>query len=238
MYLWGDEDRVSHHRRIVIPESLTEFEPSMFRGDYENPFYPFPNLTSVEVDPTNKAFYSENNCLIDKETMELVAGGASGIIPSRVESIGHWAFAHREQLEKLYIPASVTSISERAFVGCTRMASIEVDPNNKRYYSEGDCLIERETNEMILGCRQSVVPASVTHIYHGAFRARPSIMKVDPDNENYYVDGNCIIEKNQHPGPRHGQEPHPHLRQGDRHLRLLRLPRTHRDSHSRRRNRD
>ena len=53
---------------------------------------------------------------------------------------------------ELIIPDSVTNISEGAFSCCTGLTSIIVAAGNKKYYSEGNCLIETESKTLILGC--------------------------------------------------------------------------------------
>lgn len=52
---------------------------------------------------------------------------------------------------------------------CDVIETIEVEEGNPRYYSEGNCLINRETRELVLGCNRSVIPHSVFRIGPGAF---------------------------------------------------------------------
>ena len=67
---------------------------------------------------------------------------------------------------------SVTSIGNEAFCGCSGLASIVVDGNNTKYDSREYCnaIIETETNTLVSGCKNTVIPNSVTSIGYEAFR--------------------------------------------------------------------
>lgn len=82
------------------------------------------------------------------------------------------AFAGNETIVSIVIPASVTSIEEGAFFGCTALRSLTVDPENPIYTAVGNCLIRREDGTVVAGCPASVIPtdADVVAIGSGAFR--------------------------------------------------------------------
>ncbi|MBQ3634369.1 MAG: leucine-rich repeat domain-containing protein, partial [Bacteroidales bacterium] len=102
--------------------------------------------------------------------------GCSGLksveIPSSVTSIGNYAFLGCRGLESVEIPSSATSIGDGAFAGCSGLESIKVDKNNTRYDSRGDCnaIIETVTNTIVAGCKNTVIPSSVTRIGERAFQ--------------------------------------------------------------------
>ena len=101
--------------------------------------------------------------------------GCSGltelILPNSVTSIGNAAFFGCSGLIELTLPNSVTSIGNYAFSDCSGLEKITVDRGNKRYDSWGNCnsIIETGTNTLIVGCKNSVIPNSVTSIGYGAF---------------------------------------------------------------------
>ena len=101
--------------------------------------------------------------------------GCSGltelILPNSVTSIGNAAFFGCSGLTELTLPNSVTSIGNYAFSDCSGLEKITVDRGNKRYDSWGNCnsIIDTETNTLIVGCKNSVIPNSVTSIGYGAF---------------------------------------------------------------------
>ena len=84
-------------------------------------------------------------------------------------SIGDYAFAGSD-LTSITIPASVTSIGEDVFQNCD-LASMAVEAGNTVYDSRNGCnaIIEKSTNTLIIGCKNSTIPASVTSIGAWAF---------------------------------------------------------------------
>ena len=99
-------------------------------------------------------------------------GGLTSVsIPASVTHIGEYAFSGCGNLETITIPASVMSIGEYAFSGCGNLATITVDANNQTFDSpEGSNAIIRKVDKtLILGCKTTVIPASVTSIGDQAF---------------------------------------------------------------------
>ena len=94
------------------------------------------------------------------------------IIPNNsVTSIEEDAFQGCTSLTSITIPNSATSIHKNAFRGCTGLASISVDPDNTIYDSRGNCnaIIETLTNKLFIGCKNTVIPNTVTEIGESAF---------------------------------------------------------------------
>ncbi|MBR6092081.1 MAG: leucine-rich repeat domain-containing protein [Bacteroidales bacterium] len=93
------------------------------------------------------------------------------IIPNSVTSIGYWAFAYCQGLTGLIISDSVTYIEEGAFYFCNALETISVDSGNPIYDSRDNCnaLILTNENKIILGCRNTTIPYSVTTIGFDSF---------------------------------------------------------------------
>ena len=99
--------------------------------------------------------------------------GCSGLtsidIPNNVTSIGSSAFSGCTGLTSIDIPDCVTRIESSAFGNCPKIESITVSNGNTKYYSVENCLIEKNTNVLVLGCKNSVIPNGVTSIGSYAF---------------------------------------------------------------------
>ncbi|MBR5054220.1 MAG: leucine-rich repeat domain-containing protein, partial [Bacteroidales bacterium] len=86
-------------------------------------------------------------------------------------SIGAYAFGSCPGLTSIEIPGSVTSIDTNPFIACNGLTSIVVDPANTKYDSRDGCnaIIEKETNSLVSGCQNTVIPISVSTIASYAF---------------------------------------------------------------------
>lgn len=92
-------------------------------------------------------------------------------IPESVTDIGYGAFSRCGGLTAINISAAVENIGQLAFTGCTGLTAITVAEGNTAYNSIGNCLIERESGVLLVGCNNSEIPAAagVTGIGESAF---------------------------------------------------------------------
>lgn len=90
-------------------------------------------------------------------------------IPESVTRIDSFAFYGCSELSKIIIPENVTIVGSHVFTGCIGLESIDVESKNPTYYGEGNCLIEKETKTLVVGCKNSVIPSGVTSIGSLAF---------------------------------------------------------------------
>ena len=90
--------------------------------------------------------------------------------PNTLQTIGNNAFQYCDELKEIFIPNSVSSIGNEAF-DCYVLNTIEVEDENITYDSRGGCnaLIETSTNTLLIGCRNTVIPNTVTQIGDYAF---------------------------------------------------------------------
>lgn len=126
------------------------------------------SLESIEVADGNANYYVDGGCLIEKSFMMVILGYKNSVIPDGVGIIGSHAFFGCEGLTEIVIPASVTQIFETTFTNCKNLESITVNEGNIWYRSENNCLIYIE-NKLVLGCKNSVIPAGIVSIENNAF---------------------------------------------------------------------
>lgn len=102
-------------------------------------------------------------------------------IPESVEKIGNCAFLFINGLEEFRVPAGVKSIGGDVVAGCDNLKRIVVDEDNKFFDSRGDCnaIINSETNTLIVGCKNTVIPDGVVKIDRYAFMLSRDLYEIN-----------------------------------------------------------
>ena len=163
LYIDGQEVK-----KLVIPNSVTSIRDHTFKG--------CSGLTSVTI-PNSVTSIGE-----------LAFSGCSGLtsvtIPNSVASIGDNAFSECYGLTSITIPNSVMSIGTSAFRNCSGLASITVASGNTKYDSRNDCnaIIETSSNTLVSGCKNTVIPNTVTSIGQYAFYNCSSLTSINIPN--------------------------------------------------------
>ena len=98
-------------------------------------------------------------------------GFTSVTIPSNVTTIGNFTFSGCPNLTEVNIGKGVTSIEHHAFNSCPKLTTITVDTKNTKYDSRDNCnaIIETTSNTLVLGCKDTFIPNTVTSIGDAAF---------------------------------------------------------------------
>ena len=130
---------------IFIPKSVYRIEIG-----WDAAFAGCDNLTTIDVEPQNNIYSSQNGILFNKEKSELIfcpGGITNADIPDRVQKISDYSFYNNIKITNVTIPETVTNIGTYAFSGCTALKS-------------------------------AFIPDSVTSIGHAAFAGCTSLVNV------------------------------------------------------------
>ena len=111
------------------------------------------------------------------------------VIPSEVTAISHGAFYGLNSLVSLTLHDNVTEIGSNAFRKCNNL--VDVNLGNGLVSINFGAFLDCDHIDEIF------IPASVKLIDGNAFSVYRSLQRitVDEGNENYYVSGNCLIER-------------------------------------------
>lgn len=197
---------------INIPESVKSL------GDYI--LGRCSNLTQITVSENNEYFDSRENCnaIIRKSDNCLIVGCKTTVIPKSVTSLGDYCFYGCKDLTSFTIPTTITSLGYGCFIGCTgltsinipssvtsignclfkfasNISSITVSENNDTYDSRNNCngIIRKSDNRMISGCKNTVIPNTVTSLEYGCFSGCDSLKSIIIPNSVTELGGDCFM---------------------------------------------
>ena len=174
---------------IELPAELEEF-------DGYNVFGNCDSLVTMTIGEGSTLYKTDGNCLIRKSDNSLVAGCVGSVIPSYVTSILRYAFYGCTGLKAITIPSGVVKIEGFAFVSCygleevslpdtlteiggrifvdyANLKKITVDDGNPVFKGDGNCVIRRSDNQLVIGCMGSDIPDYVESIGDLAFAFLP-----------------------------------------------------------------
>ena len=157
----------------------------------------------TKIDRYKDAWYAGAFYKLDKLTLIT--------IPDSVKEIGEYAFDYCDGLTSIEIPDSVIScqatiagnnvkkisigaglvnlkIADR-YSSFKSLEEIIVSENNTAFSSEGNCLIEKSKNAVLLGCKNSVIPNGIRSIKIGAFANITDLQSIELPNTLVNISG-------------------------------------------------
>lgn len=162
-----------------------------------NAFYGCSNLADIKVAEGNKRYDSRKNCnaLIETKSNCLILGCKNTKIPNGVTSIGQGAFSGCSGLIGIELPSSVTEIGYQAFDSCSGLENLKVAEGNAVYDSRENCnaIVETKGNHLILGCKNTKTPNSVTGIGSEAFKGCIELTDIEVPNSITTIEGDAFL---------------------------------------------
>ena len=115
-------------------------------------------------------------------------------IPNSVKNIGKQVFKDCSSLTSIIIPNSVTNIEPGIFMNCNNLESIIVDNYNPNYDSRNNCnaIIQKGSNTLVAGCKNTAIPNSVTCIGERAFWKCSGLTTIEIPNSVTKIDDSAF----------------------------------------------
>lgn len=145
----------------------------------------FSNNTDITSFDELQYFYTLNS--IGEYAFDKCTNLKSVKLPDNLKEIGGFAFYNCNALKSIVIPKTVSRIRygvcwqvgpengdfyyHNPFWGCSSLESIVVESGNETFDSRDDCnaIIDKSTNTLVSGCKNTVIPNSVSIIGYSAF---------------------------------------------------------------------
>ena len=190
-YNWAaNQDYMTYEEAAAITADMIEYYRE-FVPEYGDYMYisKFQTLKSF-----NEFQYFTGVEKIKDYTFYRCSGLTRITIPTSVTSIGNNVFMGCSSLTSIEIPSSVTSIGNGAFRDCYKLESIVVESDNSVYDSRSNCnaIIKTDTNTLIFGCKNTIIPNSVTSIGDGAFSGCNSLTSITIPNSVTSIGGEAF----------------------------------------------
>ena len=191
--------------------------------DSNNPVFDSRNDCNAIIETTTNTLVVASNNTTIPSTVKVIGNGAfnnlsikSIVIPNSVDSLGNAAIYDCLYLESIAIGKGLRAIKHSTYYGDDsnlksndailsnpRLKTIIVSPDNPYFDSRDNCnaIIEKSTNNLMVGCATTVIPTSVVNICGRAFYGNGSnslTSIIIPDNvvrigvDAFYKQNNLI----------------------------------------------
>ncbi len=197
---------------LTIPNSVTSIEG--------NPFPYCDGIGQITVESGNSVYDSRDNCnaIVETASNTLAVDCKNTFVPNTITTIGEYAFCGCF-LTSVTLPSSVIAIKDYAYLGCPNLTSVNipnqmvsigqcvfsrcigieqitVEESNPIYDSRNHCnaVIETSTNTLIQGCKNTMIPNSVTKIGVGSFEGCSGLTSIEISDSVLEIGDRAFIE--------------------------------------------
>ena len=116
-------------------------------------------------------------------------------------SNGATLYLNGAEATSVTVPADATVINSLSLSVYDKLAALSVASGNSVYKSAGNCIIDAATNTLILGCKNSTIPSSVTAIGEGAFFGCESLSDITIPSSIVSIGKNAFYETGAYHAP-------------------------------------
>lgn len=147
---------------ITYPITITDSNSELYTLNsemdvFENQDIVYP--VSLEIE---KTIYDEGDdyqvAIIGERSFEGNSSIEGVKLSNGLENIEDYAFASCKNLKSITISESVENFGFWIFKRCDALEEIKVEEGNSKYHSAGNCVVETETKNLVVGCKNSVIP--------------------------------------------------------------------------------
>lgn len=133
-------------------------------------FYGCKNITDLTIDRVST---------IGADAFAFCSGMTSLTLGDLVYKIGNYAFKGCDNLREIHIGKNVSNLTNAFSSTLNYLDEITVSAQNTSYSGEGNCLIDRSDNALILGTNSTVIPNTVKYITSNAFNGRTNLSTIN-----------------------------------------------------------
>lgn len=145
-------------KHVVLPDSISVIPEGLFA---------YSELTSVVIPDSVKTI--DCAAFLSCKSLSKVDFG-DGLKKLGVTQDGkRGAFKDCTALKALELPKTLSELNGAVFSGCTALSELSVADENPLFCSKNNCIIERESKTLVMGCKSSVIPDEVVCIGEYAF---------------------------------------------------------------------
>lgn len=145
-------------RKLTLGKSLIDI--------YNGAFFGSEKLQEIDLGQ-NKNFAFKDGCLIQKRKKRLCLCLNKPRIPDEIMRADFTCFLQPAFVDEFYIGKNLEDLGrvDRKF----KIGHLALHPENEHFELENDCLFKKGTDELVLGCDNSVIPERTTLIGAYAF---------------------------------------------------------------------